>query len=57
MEFWDPISWTEFGAISASVTKVASEIRDHSVRVELGVSPEFISRIPTEHGVPGTVEE
>jgi multidrug resistance efflux pump len=48
--------WTEYGSIPVIVTRVATEIRDHSIRVELDVSPDLISRIPIEHGLPGSVE-
>jgi hypothetical protein len=38
------------------VRRVASEVRDGRVRVELGVAPDAASRIPLQHGLPGTVE-
>ncbi len=48
--------WTEYGTISASVASVAAEPRNGQVRVELTVDQNFASRIPLQHGQPGTVE-
>ena len=48
--------WTQFGSISAAVTSVASEVRDGHIRVELAVNPDSGSRIPLQHGLPGSVE-
>jgi multidrug resistance efflux pump len=48
--------WTQYGAISATVANVASEVRDGQIRVELAVSPDAVSLIPLQHGLPGTVE-
>ena len=48
--------WTQYGAISATVASVASEVRDGRVRVELTVRPNPASLIPLQHGLPGTVE-
>ncbi len=48
--------WTEYGALDATVTEVASELRDGRTRVELGVTPRAHSRIPLQHGLPGVVE-
>jgi multidrug resistance efflux pump len=52
----DGFPWTEYGAVDATVTEVATELRDGRVRVELGVSPRRTSRIPLQHGMPGVVE-
>jgi hypothetical protein len=38
------------------VRRVASEVRDGRVRIELGVQPDGASPIPLQHGLPGTVE-
>jgi hypothetical protein len=38
------------------VRRVANEVRDGRVRVELGVDPEGASPIPLQHGLPGNVE-
>ena len=48
--------WTQFGAVQATVTNVASEVRNGSIRVELVVNREAVSPIPLQHGLPGTVE-
>jgi multidrug resistance efflux pump len=48
--------WTQFGSISATVTRVASEVRDGHIRVELAVNPDSSSRIPLQHGLPGSIE-
>jgi multidrug resistance efflux pump len=48
--------WTEFGALGATVTAIASELDEGLVRVELAVDPATTTRIPLEHGLPGVVE-
>src|SRR5580658_249590 len=48
--------WTQFGSVAGTVTSVASEVRDGRIRVELAVNPNLGSRIPMQHGLPGTVE-
>lgn len=48
--------WTQYGAVSATVANVASEVRDGQVRVELAVRPDATPLIPLQHGLPGTVE-
>src|SRR5579875_3495487 len=48
--------WAQYGTISAEVSRVAAEIRDGKVRVELALSPATESRIPLQHGLPGSVE-
>lgn len=47
--------WGQYGTVSARVSKIADEIHDGSVRVELSVvsAP---PRIPLQHGIPGSVE-
>ena len=47
--------WTQYGAVAARVTSVASEIRDNLVRAELTVDA-AASPIPLQHGLPGAVE-
>lgn len=47
--------WTQYGSIAARVTEVASEVRDGTVRVDLAVLPQT-TRIPMQHGLPGSVE-
>ncbi len=48
--------WTQFGSVSATVTRVASEVRDGRIRVELAVNSNSAPRIHLQHGLPGTVE-
>lgn len=48
--------WTQYGVLNATVGRVAGEVRDGMVRVELSVSPGGNPRIPLEHGLPGTLE-
>lgn len=42
--------------MAPALSRVASEVRDGHVRVELGVDPDGASPIPLQHGLPGTVE-
>jgi multidrug resistance efflux pump len=49
-------AWTQFGTLDARVTEVASEPRDRTIRVELGVDPSRMHAMPIRHGMPGTVE-
>ena len=48
--------WTQFGSVPATVTRVASEVRDSKIRVELAVNPNSAPRIHLQHGLPVTVE-
>jgi multidrug resistance efflux pump len=48
--------WGQYGSVGATVTKVASEIRDGTIRVELALKVDDRSRIPLQHGLPGSVE-
>jgi membrane fusion protein (multidrug efflux system) len=52
----DGFPWTEFGSIDVRVQRVASEIRDRTVRVELVPLPTAGTKILMQHGLPGTVE-
>jgi multidrug resistance efflux pump len=47
--------WAQYGTVPTQVARVADEIRDGKVRVELSVGA-FPSRIPPQHGLPGSVE-
>jgi membrane fusion protein (multidrug efflux system) len=47
--------FTQFGSVHATVSNVASEVRDGRVRVELALS-ERATSVPMQHGMPGTVE-
>jgi multidrug resistance efflux pump len=52
----DGFAWTEYGSIPAIVTVVAGEARYGRVRVELQPAPVSGSRIPLQHGLPGSLE-
>jgi membrane fusion protein (multidrug efflux system) len=52
----DGFTWTEYGQVSATVSRVASEPRSGRVRVELDVNPGSAPLIPSQHGLPGAVE-
>jgi multidrug resistance efflux pump len=52
----DGFPWTQYGAVQAEVTRVASEVRDGAVRVELAVDTSQPARIPLQHGLPGSLE-
>ena len=52
----DGFPWAEFGSVEARVLRVASEIHDQSVRVELTPLPAAGNSIPLQHGLPGVVE-
>lgn len=44
-----------YGTLAATVTDVAGEIRNGTIRVELALDPGGISIIPLQHGQPGEV--
>jgi multidrug resistance efflux pump len=46
----------QYGDLPAIVTRLASEPRDGRIRVELALRPVRGSRLPLQHGLPGTVE-
>lgn len=48
--------WLQFGVVPTRVSKVASEPRDGTVRVELELLRHAKSLIPFQHGLPGIVE-
>jgi membrane fusion protein (multidrug efflux system) len=48
--------WMQYGALHATVARVASEVSDGAVRVELTLDPDAPAHIPIEHGLPGLVE-
>lgn len=48
--------WAQFGVLNARVARVAGEIHDGQVRVELTPVTPGNPRIPLQHGLPGTVE-
>jgi membrane fusion protein (multidrug efflux system) len=48
--------WAQYGSLPAVVTRIAGEVRDGKIRVELAVRPDASASIPLQHGLPGTVE-
>ncbi len=52
----DGFPWTQYGGLTATVSAVATQARDGTIRVELAIPPESGSRIPRQHGLSGTVE-
>jgi multidrug resistance efflux pump len=48
--------WTQFGTLPAEVESVGSEVRGGSVRVELRLLSAPGSKVPLQHGLPGTAE-
>lgn len=52
----DAFPWTEYGALHATVTNVATELRDGQVRIELTVDSATETRIPLQHGLAGAVD-
>lgn len=52
----DGFPWAQFGTLPARVSRVAGEIRNGKVRVELAVKTPAGSRIRPTHGLPGSVE-
>lgn len=52
----DGFPWAQYGTVKVLVERVASEVRDGSVRVELVPDSKFDSKLPVQHGLPGSVE-
>ena len=52
----DGFPWAEFGTVSARVERVAQEVRDGKVRVELALAEKSTFRGTLQHGMPGTLE-
>lgn len=48
--------WAQYGAVEATVSRVADEVRDGAVRVELAVNTDGGFRGPVRHGMPGSLE-
>ncbi|MEZ5352362.1 MAG: HlyD family efflux transporter periplasmic adaptor subunit [Bryobacteraceae bacterium] len=48
--------WMQWGTVPAIVERVAGEVRDGTVRVDLAIDESKPGRIPLQHGLPGTVE-
>jgi multidrug resistance efflux pump len=52
----DGFPWAQYGTVDATVARVANEVRDGTVRVELTVRAGANARISLEHGLTGNVE-
>jgi membrane fusion protein (multidrug efflux system) len=52
----DGFPWAQYGTVDATVLRVANEVRDNGVRVELAVAATSNPRIAIEHGLTGAVE-
>lgn len=52
----DGFPWAQWGMVPARVRTVGTEAREGAVRVELALGPRADTRIPLEHGLPGSVE-
>jgi membrane fusion protein (multidrug efflux system) len=50
----DGFPWTRWGTVAATVTRVANELRDGTIRVELAIEPG--AEIPLAHGMTGAVD-
>ena len=48
--------WIQYGSVTATVTHIASEVRDGEMRVELNLDTTENSLIPFQHGLSGSVE-
>lgn len=51
----DGFPWSQFGSVEARVWRVATEIRDQTVRVELVPVAPYAPKIMMQHGLPGVV--
>lgn len=52
----DGLPWAQYGTVTARVARVASEIRDGLVRVELTPERDARSAALLRHGLPGAIE-
>jgi membrane fusion protein (multidrug efflux system) len=52
----DAFPWAQYGTIPATVSRVATEIRDNFVRVEFAVAPDAAQSRLVQHGLLGSVE-
>lgn len=48
--------WTQYGTIPATVMRVAEEVREGQVRVELRILDQQGARVPLQHGMMGSIE-
>ncbi|MDH3743821.1 MAG: HlyD family efflux transporter periplasmic adaptor subunit [Acidobacteriota bacterium] len=46
----------QYGALTAVVSRVSSELRDGRIRVELDIAGDTPTGLPIQHGLPGTAE-
>lgn len=53
---FDAFPWTQYGTIPATVSRVDTQSRNGTLRVELALSPAPSSSIPLQQGLPGSVE-
>lgn len=51
----DGFPWSEYGAIAATVQRVAGEPRQGRVRVECSLVPDPEVNLPLQHGLPGVL--
>jgi membrane fusion protein (multidrug efflux system) len=52
---FDGFPWAEYGAATATVRNVASEVRDGQARVELALNPASHHTVPLQHGLTASV--
>jgi adhesin transport system membrane fusion protein len=52
----DAFPWAQYGTISATVSRVATEVRNNMVRVEFTLDPDASASGIAQHGLPGSVE-
>jgi multidrug resistance efflux pump len=52
----DGFPWAQYGAVDATVARVANEPHDGDIRVEFAVHPNPSSLVPLQHGLPGVIE-
>jgi membrane fusion protein, adhesin transport system len=52
----DGFPWAQFGSVDAKVLRVAGEIRDRAVRVELSATRDATRGLTLRHGMTGMVE-
>jgi membrane fusion protein (multidrug efflux system) len=52
----DGFPWAQFGTVSATVSRVAGEIRDGRIRVEFTPRAGWPAGVQAQHGLPGTME-
>jgi membrane fusion protein, adhesin transport system len=47
--------WAQYGTVGATVSRVAGEVRNNTVRVEFEIDGDGRSSVPLQHGQPGEV--